>query len=132
MNNFDDLIADFNGNHSASPDEIREASDVFCVNFPNDYVAFLRTSNGGEGMIGDTYLIFWQAAELHEMNASYQVTDYAPGLLLIGSDGGGEAIAFDTRTEPWPVVKVPFVGMDLASVEIAAPSFTLYLKGLIG
>ena len=39
-------------------------------------------------MIGDTYVILWKAEELGELNASYQVDEDAPGLLLIGSDGG--------------------------------------------
>ena len=81
-------------------------------------------------MIGETYLMLWRVEELAEMNTAYQVDEYAPGLLLIGSDGGGEAFAFDTRTNPWPVVKVPFVGMDLQYAEVLSPSFDAFLKTL--
>jgi len=132
MSNLDDLLSEFNGNEGASSAATQAAATALKAKFPSDYVAFLEATNGGEGMIGETYLMLWSAEELPEMNASYQVAEYAPGLLLIGSDGGGEAFAFDTRVTPWPVVKVPFVGMELACVEAMAPSFNAFLKTLAG
>ncbi|MDR2675344.1 MAG: SMI1/KNR4 family protein [Opitutaceae bacterium] len=132
MKNLDDLLSDFNGNAGASPREIKAALDALKLSLPSDYIAFLEATNGGEGMIGETYLILWKAGELQEMNVSYQVSEYAPEILLIGSDGGGEAFAFDTRASHWPVVKVPFVGMELDCVEVVAPSFDAFLKGLAG
>lgn len=130
MNNLDQLLAEFNGNAGASADAIRTATHALKINLPRDYLAFLGATNGGEGMIGETYLMLWRVEELAEMNTAYQVDEYAPGLLLIGSDGGGEAFAFDTRTNPWPVVKVPFVGMDLQYAEVLSPSFDAFLKTL--
>ena len=132
MSNLDDLLEELNRNPGASAQAIRAAAEALKAELPSDYVAFLRASNGGEGMIGETYLILWKAEELTEMNTSYQVSEYAPGLLLFGSDGGGEAFAFDTRTTPWPVVKVPFVGMELQYAEVLAPSFDAFLKTLAG
>lgn len=55
---------------------------------------------------------------------------YAPGLFLFGSDGGGEAFAFDLRSNPPPVVSVPFVGMDLSLVEFVAVDFGAFLEVL--
>lgn len=80
---------------------------------PAQYSAFLMSvGNGGEGPVGSTgYLVLWKLEELKEMNLAYNVAEYAPGFLFFGSDGGGEAFAFDTRTEKWPVVTIPFVGM---------------------
>ena len=74
--------------------------------------------------------MLWSIEELVEFNKSYQVDEFAPGLLLIGSDGSGEAFAFDTRINPWQMVQVPFVGMSLDDVEVLAPSFELFLDGL--
>ena len=64
-----------------------------------------------KGFIGEHYVIFWGAGQLAEMNQGYDVQEYAPGLLLFGSDGGGEAYGFDTRQTPWVIGQVPFVGM---------------------
>jgi hypothetical protein len=60
---------------------------------------------------------------LLELNKDYQVDEYAPGLFFFGSNGGGEAFAFDLRTAARPVVAVPFVGMDLSLATVLAPEF---------
>jgi hypothetical protein len=65
------------------------------------------------------------------MNGEYEVSRYAPGLFLIGSDGGGEAFAFDLRdARSERVVSVPFVGMDIASIRILGDDFSAFLDRL--
>lgn len=84
--------------------------------------------NGGEGFIGpNAYVIFWKLEELMELNKAYQVAEYAPGLFIFGSDGGGEAYAFDVRTPAMPIVSVPFVGLDLSLARAIAPTFSGFL-----
>jgi hypothetical protein len=78
---------------------------------PGDYIEFLKITNGGEGFIGENYIILWGIEELISQNESYEVELNAPGLLIFGTDGGGEAFGFDTRKGKWPVVQIPFVGM---------------------
>ena len=91
----------------------------------------MRKGNGGEGFIGEnSYLILWPVDDLHRFNREYEATTYAPGLLLIGSSGGGEAFAYDTRRTPWPVVRVPFVGMDVDLAEDVAKDFMSFLEAL--
>jgi len=89
---------------------------------PKDYAEFLRHANGGEGFVGPDYIILWPVEDLLDLNQAYQVGDYAPGLFLFGSNGGGEALAFDLRVETTPVVSVPFVGMELNLVQ-TVPGF---------
>lgn len=64
---------------------------------PDDYVGFLRTANGGEGWIGDRYLVLFRIEDLGTLNVGYEVGELAPGFLLIGSNGAGEAVGFDRR-----------------------------------
>lgn len=97
---------------------------------PNDYRAFLRKANGGEGFVGENYLILWAGEELAQFNKEYQVQDYAPGLTLFASDGGGEGFAFDTRSTPPPVVQVPFIGMELDYARPVAANFDQFLAKL--
>ena len=61
--------------------------------------------------------------DLFDQNANYKAEQFAPGLLIFGSDGGGEAFAFDMRFDPPPVVAVPFVPMDIDDAIRIAPSF---------
>lgn len=90
---------------------------------PHNYYLFLLTNDGGEGFVGDHYFILWRAADLMRYNEAYEVTKYAPGLFLFGSNGGGEAYAFDLRDPAVPIVTVPFVGLSLEYAEVFAENF---------
>lgn len=106
------LGADFIGNEEATEDKLREAEITIGWELPADYRSFLVKSNGGNGFIGNTYLILWAIEELCRFNKEYRVNNYTPGLILFGSTGGGEAYAFDTRKKPSFILRIPFVGMD--------------------
>ena len=82
------------------------------VALPESYIEFLKTHDGGEGFIGDSYIIFWKAEELVEFNRKYEVETYAPGIFLFASNGGGEGYGFDTLDAAMPVVRIPFIGMN--------------------
>ena len=125
-----DLLAKFNANSPASASLIQELETHAGLHLPDEYAGFLKRANGGEGFIGNAYLILWPAQELLEMNKAYQVEEYAPGLFLFGSDGGGEAFAFDIRSGMNAIVAVPFVGMDLNLARFIAPSFMPFLETL--
>ncbi len=101
------------------------------LNLPYAYKEFLKITNGGEGWIGNnSYVIFWMLEDLDKLNKSYATNEFAPGLLLFGSNGGGEAYAFDIRSESMNIVQVPFVGMDLTLVEILADTFDHFIEWL--
>lgn len=96
---------------------IRRVESQLGVPLPADYVEFLVRPNGGEGPIGESgYLTLWPAEELSQLNKDYCVQEFAPGLTLMGSDGGGNAYAIDTREGAPHFVSVPFIGMDLDTV----------------
>jgi hypothetical protein len=90
------------------------------VTLPKDYTDFLREHNGGEGFIGDSYIIFFKAEELVDFNREYEVEKYAPGILLFASNGGGEAYGFDTYDVDMPIVRIPFIFMERQSAETIA------------
>jgi len=83
-------------------------------NLPKDILDFLRFSNGAEGSIGNTYLSLWSAEEIPMLNEAYRVIEFAPGLVIFGSDGGNTAYAYNKIAKV--IVKVPFVGMSLQEV----------------
>lgn len=82
------------------------------VALPENYLEFLRAHNGGEGFIGDNYIVFWEAEEVIDFNREYEAETYAPGIFLFASNGGGEGYGFDTLDAAMPIVRIPFIGMD--------------------
>lgn len=117
------LLDDFTLEPGASPESLQHLEAIKGVDLPDDYRSFLADANGGEGFIGAEYLILWKAEELEQFNREYEVETHAPGLFLFGSNGGGEGFGFDTRSMPYKVVQVPFIGMDLKYASHVADSF---------
>src|SRR5688500_3062743 len=95
----------------ATEAEIERAETQLGIRFPDAYRSFLRKSNGGEGFIGQRYLMLWHVHELADLNVQYRVSEFMPGLVVFGSSGGGNAFGFDTRSTRLSIVEVEFVGM---------------------
>jgi hypothetical protein len=79
---------------------------------PRTYLTLLREHDGAEGWIGNSYVAFWPAVEVPLDNETIDAATHVPGLLLFGTDGGGEAYGFD-RTQNWRILRVPLVGLSL-------------------
>jgi SMI1 / KNR4 family (SUKH-1) len=123
------LFAEFRGNPPASPAIITGCQVGLSFPLPPDYVHFLLRMNGGEGFIGAHYLVVWRIEELAETNKGYMVEEFTPELFLFGSNGAGEAFAFDTRFAPISVVAVPLI-LTLKDAVTLAPSFDAFLQHL--
>ncbi len=55
------------------------------LELPEDYLAFMREYNGGEGPLGkNNYGRFFRLEELEEINNEYNVQEYWPGYIVIG------------------------------------------------
>jgi hypothetical protein len=124
----EEFWSDFLGNGEVSLDEIILAEKKLGFSFPKDYIEFLLLSNGGEGSWRERYFILWRVQDLCQFNIEYESHIYAPGLVLFGSNGGGEAYAFDTRSSDLPIVEVPFVGMSLSYATKIADGFAMLFK----
>ena len=107
-------------NDPAESEILSDLSTSVGVTLPKNYIDFLKQHNGGEGFIGDNYIIFWKAEELADFNREYEVETYAPGIFLFASSGGGEGYGFDTNEAAMPIVCIPFIGMDRRYAETVA------------
>ena len=85
----------FQPNAPASTEAVTSLRTGLAKSLPDSYFVFLARANGGEGFIGDRYVQLWRVEELLEMNRAYKTAEFFPNLFFIGSDGGGEAYAFD-------------------------------------
>jgi hypothetical protein len=91
------LAAPFALRPSVEPFVVRELQAQLPPVVPVDYFEMFRLGNGGAGDVGGgNYAEFWSIDELEVNNREYEVLQQAPGLILFGSNGGGEAFAFDT------------------------------------
>jgi len=99
-------------NGPAEMSTIDNLSKNLAATLPESYIEFLKEHDGGEGFIGDNYIIFWKAEEVVDFNREYEVETYAPGIFLFASNGGGEGYGFDTLNAALPIVRIPFIGMD--------------------
>lgn len=125
------LLANLDPNAPATAAAVEETERQLGVKLPLEYVEFLKRLNGGEGFIGKSaYVILWPVDEIVSMNQAYEVQKYAPGLLIFGSDGGGEAFGFDARSPECPVVQVPFVGMTWDLARPMGATFDEFLERL--
>ena len=99
---------------------------------PLEYREFLAETNGGEGTVGEAYVQFWSVAQILELNPAYAVEEFAPGVVLIGSDGGDTAYGLIHETDKWNFVDVPFIGMSLSELTPHGESFAGFLRWLTG
>jgi len=125
-----ELFARFHGNPPASPESIARCQAGLRFPLPTDYAQLLQHMNGGEGFIGKHYLMLWSVERFIEMNTGTYFAESAPGLVVFGSDGGGEAFGFDTRSAPPPIVVAPYAGMEWEVAFRVAPTFDLFLQHL--
>jgi hypothetical protein len=123
------LFAEFDAKPPADPALIARCQSHLKFRLPADYVQFLGQMNGGEGFVGKNYLRAWPVEDLIQNNQDYHVDESAPGLFLFGSNGGGEAFAFDTRSAAPPIVAVPFI-LDLEDAIVIASDFNSFLQHL--
>jgi len=116
----------FHPNAPASTEALASLRTGLAKSLPESYFAFLTRANGGEGFIGDRYVQLWRAEELAEMNHAYKTAEFFPNLFFIGSDGGGEAYAFELSRTDATVFEVPFIGSPTDARAIAS-SFDSFL-----
>ena len=132
--NIDAILSTLRGcelRQGTSDEEIERVEKTVGRRLPTEYRNFMRRSNGAEGTLPNgKYLMLWPIDQLAELNAGYCVSEFAPGLFLFGSNGGGEAYAFDTRDEPMRIVELPFIPMSHEESTEMGTSFEAFVRVL--
>jgi len=123
---FDNFIK----NPGAERYTILHACQTLKLNPLPDYLTVLQFTDGGEGFIRYSYFRLYSIAELVSLNDAYQVEKFAPGLVIFGSNGSGEAFGFDTREDPVQIVQLPFIPMDFEYAEPFGNDFMKFLSAL--
>jgi hypothetical protein len=84
-------------NSPASEGALADLVDNVGIPMPNDYIEFLRVSNGATGTGPDIFVNLKPAEEVLEATRAYGASEFWPGLVVIGGDGLGNIIAIDGR-----------------------------------
>jgi hypothetical protein len=117
----------FKPNPPATEEAISELANRIGRPLPMVYLDAMRIANGGVGFIGARHVHLWKVEELIERNKRYEVARYAPSLFLFGSNGGGEAYAFNLTKSDEVVYEVPFIGLDVKEALPIAKSFSAFV-----
>jgi hypothetical protein len=115
----------------AAPELLKDLEGWLGKTLPADYTELMGKSNGVEGFVSeDQFLVLWPVENLKHMNELYAINEFAPGLLLIGSDGGDTGFALDTRNDPMDIKAIPFVGMSHAEAKTVGANLGNFIDWL--
>ena len=101
--------------------------EVSGVLLPEDYLAFIKKHNGGEGDIGGTYLVLFPLEELQTVNDNYATAEVLEGCVIIGGDGGGELYGV---TEDGRYFNVPAI-MDKEDITYLGNTMEGFIRAVI-
>lgn len=126
-----DLLKECTMNDNASGLEIASLERWARAQLPKPYLDLLKRTNGVEGFVtDDAYLNIWTAGQVPELNEGYSVAEFAPGLMLIGTNGGDTGYALDLRRSSCSIMEVPLVGMSLDEAKEVGTDFEDFLRRL--
>ena len=108
-----------------APEDIQFALSAAARPLPEDYLAFLRASDGAEGWIGKNYLQVAGARSAAETTMAF--AQWVPGLFFFASDGAEGLFAFDLRDDGRRVAITHTDDLELEGLVYAAESFTTFL-----
>ena len=124
--------AGWNSNKGANLNDIDIAQKQLHIAFPDDYLEFLKWSNGGEGYIGENYISFWKVEDLAALNVEYQIQKYLSEKFLgIGTDGGGICYGFCLEKE-FAIFKCSLGDLDINEITIVANSIKDFFGSALG
>ena len=113
----------------ATAEDLARLESVAPSHLPARYLDLLAFSNGGEGPLAVAPYNLCLDSALTVANGissgNYGRPDLG-GFIIFGSNGGGEYLAFDTKTTtPWPVVTIDMVAGG-HSAEVIASDFDAF------
>ncbi len=97
-----ELLKDCSKKPGASDEELRALEEFLGIKLPQDYMAMLSYANGIVGGIGEENYIDLFSIEHVRLYRMPELEHY----VFIGSDGGGEAFAYNTSDPSMPIIEV--------------------------
>jgi hypothetical protein len=121
------LLADVKRRPPASAEQLAHLARRAGMVFPQDYLAFMASSNGGEGDVGRAWLELWPvsriAAEL-ESEPRYE------GVVLFAGDGANIVYGFDSFRDG-AIVEADWIGLGRDDLIPHGKTLTEFLRSLV-
>jgi SMI1 / KNR4 family (SUKH-1) len=126
------LIRDWLASKGASETAIKKLCHAAPRPLPESYLSLLSLTNGGEGPLAvqPFYLQLDTAETVTDTAITKRHKENFPGFFIIGSNGGGEYIAFDFREHgSMPIVAIDMTNINLKeSILTIAPDFDVFIE----
>lgn len=117
---------------SAPKELLTQLAAIAPITLPESYLALLSDSNGGEGPLSvqPFWLVLYPAEEVAVIESEGRYHEFFPGLFVIGSNGGGEAIAL--RSDGEGEAKVVFFDMTNCDLDESVATLATSFEELFG
>ncbi len=129
-----EVVANCELRPAARPQQLVEAETAIGIALPSDYASLLCETDGFEGFAGaedDVFLAFWSVSDIPTFNDAYFVSEFLPGVVLLGTDGGDTGYGFRVTDGAVEYLSVPLVGMGPDDVELMGGTFLAFLDRLV-
>lgn len=115
-------------NPPAEETVIRKLISDSGLELSEEYLSFLRSSNGGEISVESGWFQIYPAEEVMQANLDLHIKEFLSGFFVFGGDGANELLAFNTRgPKSGKVYMVPAIVMDEDDAVMIADSFKSFI-----
>lgn len=115
----------------ANESDLLRIISKFGEGIPQDYLDFLRLTNGAEGKlpVNPWWFVIWAAETVIERWNAYRMEESIPGYMAFGSNAGDEMFVFNlTDKAPKPVYIMPFIGKEPGAEIKVANDFVSFVQ----
>jgi hypothetical protein len=93
-----------------------------------NYLNYILDTNGGEGFLGQSYVLLYEVNDLLALNPYYEDHDFCNRIFVIGSNGGDCAYAIKKETSEF--LALPFLDMNEEACQFIGKNFNEFLGSL--
>jgi SMI1/KNR4 family protein SUKH-1 len=122
------LLANVSRREPASSDALARLAVEIGMELPKDYVAFMESSNGGDGDVGSTWIEFWPVEQVGDDPKS---SPRYEGVVLFAGNGANTIYGFD-RFHDGEIVEGDWIGLNRDELIPHGKTLTEFLRSISG
>lgn len=115
------------GSTAATPADVERARAEIELDLPAPLVALWKVT---DGLITDAGVTVYSAGCIGERNTTFEVTQYAPGFVLIGDDSGGRGFLLHADDPCFAVFSSDLGDLGPEDFEVESVDFASWIESL--